>query len=203
MISDVHHPHQRPRPLQPGFGPGASDTQATTGDGGLTWACKGLHKPGSDTGSRAMSRRGLTADEQRGQTRVRTSTVDQQDALAPDPSLPAKALDRSACTVVLWAGEKWLAKGPCPCDWAEVERDQEGMSRDRRQGKLQAGNLGSPCWLAGCPQSGSLPESVCGRSVAVSPSLGAARCQAGGSESGQLQLQGTLRSHPHVCERLQ
>lgn len=101
------------------------------------------------------------------------------------------------------AGEKWLAKGPCPCDWAEVERDQEGMSRDRRQGKLQAGNLGSPCWLAGCPQSASLPERVCGRSVAVSPSLGAARCQAGGDESGQLQLQGTLRSRPHVCERLQ
>lgn len=60
-----------------------------------------------------MSQRGLMADEQRGQTRrVRTSTVDQQDALAPDPSLPAKALDRSACTVVLWQERSGWPRAP-------------------------------------------------------------------------------------------
>lgn len=116
----------------------------------------------------------------------------------------AQSLDRRRCTVVLRtvSRRKWWAKGPCPCDWAEVERDQEGMSRDRRQGKLQMESWFSLLagWLGWRPQSASLAE--CGRSVAVSPSLGAARCQAG-SESGQLQLQlqGTLRSRPHVvCE---
>lgn len=156
---------------------------------------QGLHTPrGSDTESRAMLRRGLTATSRETRHECVHVTANQQDALAPDPSLPAKALDRSACTVVLWQEEKWLAKGPCPCDWAEVERDQEGMSRDRRQGKLQAGNLGSPCWLAGCPQSASPPESVCGRSVAVSPSLGAARCQAGGERKRAAAAAG----HPQV-----
>lgn len=105
---------------------------------------------------------------------------------------------------VLWycgQEEKWLAKSPCPCDWAEVERDQEGMSRDRRQGKLHAGNLGSPCWLAAaCPPPAShQPARECVAAVSQCPPVsGLPGARLGGNESGQLQLQGTLRSRPHV-----
>lgn len=48
-------------------------------------------------------------------------------------------------------------RAPCPCDWAEDERDQEGISRDRRQGKLQADSWFSP---ASSPECGRQRRSV-------------------------------------------
>lgn len=105
---------------------------------------------------------------------------------------------------VLWycgRREKWLAKGPCPCDWAEVERESR-----RNVPRSTAGQAaGWESWfslLAGCclpPVRQSARECVAAVSQCP-PVSGPPGARLGGNESGQLQLQGTLRSRPHVWE---
>lgn len=116
---------------------------------------------------------------------------------------------------VLWQENSGGPLSPCPCDWAERASGTGTIKKESPEIDGRAScrwNLGSPCWLTGwlaCApgcnlaqyQSASHPVSqsggVCGRSVAMSLSLGAARCQAERPESGQLQPAGhTLKLPP-------
>lgn len=196
MISDAHHRPQRPRPL-PAWS-WASRRRRSSDDGrkgpDLSRAV-GPHT-GSDTGSRAMLRARLGGDEQEAGTRAYIYCGSRPTGCACPRPIPAhKAwIEVLYCGTV--AGEEVVGqRGPCPCDWAEVEAGSRRKVPRSTAGQAAAGYLGSPCWPAARPSLAAWQSVAAVSQCPPVSGLPGARL-GGGSESGQLQLQGTLRCRP-------
>lgn len=125
---------------------------------------------------------------------MRTSTVDLQDALAPDPSLPAKTWIE-VLYLPWYCGRRGTGWPRAPV--LAIGLRSSGIKKECPEidGRASCSwNLGCPCWLAGWVLAPSLPE--CESVAAVSqrpPVSGLPGCQA-----GERKRAAAAAGHPQV-----
>lgn len=195
MIPDVHDPQHRPRPLHPGSRVRRKRLCSDNGIWRLDLGMQGLHTlSGSDAESRAMSRRGLTATSE--ETDMSAYMLLQTNRMRLPQTHPCQREPWIEVPVLWYCGRRRSGWPRAPV--LAIGLRSSGIKKECPEidgrASCRLGILVLPAgWLV-APQSASPPESVCGRSVAVSPSLGAARCQAGGERKRAAAAAG----HPQV-----